>query len=285
MAKPKGNPRLLGRRRKEREARAKAFERALMNWMRGFRAYKLRQATDRVQGRLSKQTQDEFFASKLAQALELYGVREFGDSVNAAAGDYILNPKAITAASEGKEITGQEGETIGVGTGIKWFYEYKQGVVQRVNDIMQDTANEVNNEVNEMLTQALSEVPQPSAGAFARRLRGELFQDRFVFSDHRASVIARTELTQAQNLGTFEGYKATGVKRIKWLAFSDGKSGDRHHERMNGKQVNIGEDFKTPLGNSMRFPGDSRAPIKETANCRCTVAAVIGRDEWKHDRG
>ena len=257
------NRRLLGQRWKQREVRGRALEKAVARWLASFRRYKLRQAREMIQGRFSKQTKDDFFAAELEQILSVYGVREFGDSVNAAAGNYIIEPKAITAASAGK------------GTNIKYFWEYREGVVQRVRDIMQDTTRAVNQQVNDMVTQALSEVPQPSVGALAQRLRDEVFEGRFVFSGHRATVIARTELTQAVNTGTFEGYKATGVKRLRWLAFRDNKSGDRRHNEMHNKTVKLGEYFETPLGNPMRYPGDPSAPIKETINCRCTVAAVI----------
>lgn len=257
------NRRLLGSRWKQREVRGRALEKAVARWLASFRRYKLRQAREMIEGRFSKQTQDEFFENKLAEILTLYGVRELGDSVNAAAGDYIVEPQAVTAATEGK------------GTNIKVFTEYRNGVLSRVRDIIDDTSRAVNAQVNEMIQEAVAEVPQPSVGALAQRLRDEVFEGRFVFSDRRATVIARTELTQAVNTGTFEGYRATGVKRVRWLAFRDGKSGDRRHDRMHNKIINVGEYFVTPLGNRMRYPGDPSAPIKETINCRCTVAAVI----------
>ena len=257
------NRRLLGSRWKQREVRGRALEKAVARWLASFRRYKLRQAREMIEGRFSKQTQDEFFAAKLEEILLLYGVRELGDSANAAAGDYIIEPRAVTDAAQGK------------GTNIKYFWEYREGVVQRVRDIMEDTSRAVNEQVNELITEALGEVPQPSVGAVAQRLRDQVFEGRFVFSDHRATMIARTELTQAVNTGTFEGYAATGVKRVRWLAFRDGKSGDRRHDRMHNKIINVGEYFVTPLGNRMRYPGDPSAPIKETINCRCTVAAVI----------
>ncbi len=262
MGRP--NPRLLGQRRKQREARAKAYEKALMRWLNSYRLYLQRAAIEAKTGRFRKDNKDAFFQEQLAAIMNLYGAREAADSANMAAGDVIVPGQAVTSATREK------------GTQIQWFWRQQEdGIIRRARDIAEDTKKKVNAQVNAIVAEALAEIPQPSAGGLARRIKAQAFEDEFVFSDKRAAMIARTELTQAQNTGTFEGYKATGVKRVKWLSFNDGKSGDRHHERMNGKIIEVGEMFETPLGNKMRFPGDSRAPIIETINCRCTVAPVI----------
>ena len=73
-----------------------------------------------------------------------------------------------------------------------------------------------------------------------------------------------------------------GVEVVEWLANTDGKSGDRHHEQMSGNQITVaamngndpGEWFLTPLGNRMPYPRWGGAPAKEIANCRCNLAAA-----------
>ncbi len=96
----------------------------------------------------------------------------------------------------------------------------------------------------------------------------------YAFSPERAALIARTETSIAENAGIFAGYEASGVEEIEWLAFRDGRSGDRHHERMHGKRVKLGDYFILPSGAQMMFPGDSDGPIGDLANCRCTSRAV-----------
>lgn len=96
-----------------------------------------------------------------------------------------------------------------------------------------------------------------------------------LFSPERAELIARTELNIAENEGIVEGYKSTGVKRLEWIAYDDGRTGVRRHNEMNGKTIEVGGMFTMPDGAKMRFPGDPNGPIRHLANCRCTVVPVF----------
>jgi len=163
---------------------------------------------------------------------------------------------------------------------LKIFTEAKKWATSRARHISADTRGMVTDSIMRVLTDAASEVPMPSTGEIARRIRTQFHGTDpkgrvFAFSPERAALIARTELAQATNTGTFNGYKAAGVKKIRWLAKRDGRSGDRHHERMHGEEIELGERFTLPDGTRMRHPGDPSAPIKHTANCRCAVRAVI----------
>jgi hypothetical protein len=79
---------------------------------------------------------------------------------------------------------------------------------------------------------------------------------------------------RAENQGRLAAYEATGVEELEWIAYSDGRSGDRHHERLDGVRIRRGETWRTPLGNRLRLPGDPSGPVEDTANCRCTMRPV-----------
>lgn len=152
-----------------------------------------------------------------------------------------------------------------------------------VQNIIRDSERAVRSQLRKLLLDASKERPTPSVQEIARRIRktylGTPGQDPIAsFSAGRASLIAQTEAVQSQNTGIVEGMKAADVSMLEWLAHVDGKSGDRHHERMNGKRVKMGEMFTTPLGNKLRYPGDPLGNIRETARCRCTVIPVIERN-------
>lgn len=100
----------------------------------------------------------------------------------------------------------------------------------------------------------------------------------YAFSPERASLIARTEMAQAENEGIVEGYVQTGVEGLRWLAYRDGRSGDREHDEMHRETTRIGVPFVLPDRTRMLYPGDPTAPIKHLANCRCTVAPVLFMD-------
>lgn len=53
-----------------------------------------------------------------------------------------------------------------------------------------------------------------------------------------------------------------------WRAAGDGRV--RHtHRALNGRAVGYYEDFQSPSGAVLMFPGDPSAPISETSGCRC----------------
>lgn len=160
---------------------------------------------------------------------------------------------------------------------IKVFQPLVDSIEAQAVAITEETKRIIRADVKRTIDIALREETQPSNAALARRIArtvytGEDGKGSFAFSFERANLIARTEMVQVENTGIVTGMQLAGVERIEWLAYTDGKSGNRHHERMDGKVIGAGEYFVTPLGNRMRYPGDPMAPIEETANCRCTVA-------------
>lgn len=244
--------RFLGAQAQHVESRSRALARLIAQILQRHAALIIEQEIGRD---VRKQDNEDDLRTELAELLRLFGLRQATDS-----GTNVLG--------FAPPLDGQA---------VQDFLADKEVLVQ---GIMDQTRTEVRSGMRELIASSLAETPTPSSGEVARRIRSQFFgpidQADFTVSSERAALIARTELVQAENSGIFAGYEATGVEQIEWLAYTDGRSGDRHHERMDGVVVNVGELFVTPLNNQMRYPGDPNAPIKETANCRCTIAPVIG---------
>lgn len=142
----------------------------------------------------------------------------------------------------------------------------------RVKRITRGAAKAVREKIREIMLKAEREVPQPSVAELSRRIRREV-ADLHIFSVQRAGLIARTESLQNQATGIYRGMQMAGVEEHEWLSSKNPDHGDRHHERMNGMVVKIGEMFTNPTtGRKLRYPGDPQAHISETANCGCTTA-------------
>jgi hypothetical protein len=153
--------------------------------------------------------------------------------------------------------------------------EIIESKIVAVQNITRETRERVQRVIRDILIAASTEQPAPSAQTIARRIRLAVDSDaQTVFSPERAITIARTELVQTENAAIHAAAADVGITEFEWAAYSDGKSGDRHHERLDGEKIKLGETFTTPLGNVMRFPGDPEAPIEDTINCRCALIPV-----------
>lgn len=250
----------LARRRKFVEARARAFGQAIQRWMtayvRDVIETELRRAgkgasvsMPRAKGKREQQKMER----DLARIFRTYSLRMVKDAGQSAVG---VRPSGGTQA-------------------VKDFLATKPIKITR---LAKATRDRVIKTVRDILIKAEDETPQPTVAQIAQRIRDKFDGDdsfAFTVTPARAELIARTELAQAQNTGIVEGYREIGIKRMEWLAYNDGRSGDRRHDRMDGQIVEVGKPFTNPTtGVKLRYPGDPSAPISETANCRCTVAAV-----------
>jgi hypothetical protein len=279
------------------DARAKALTAQLSRLLRGLAIVEARRIGRRLQAVGIKRTLDEVrkgrdedeaarIAEQIAEVLRSYGLQQMQDAgVSAAASAgvvWIAPPQTLIDFVASKDV--------------------------RIQAILEETRAEVRASVRDLLSHALAQDATPSAGTLARRIKNTFHgqegaggllrgieQDEikgilptarystadgtlYAFSPERAALISRTELSQAENTGIFEGYRAANVGEIEWLSLSRdaGAAGGRRHDMMNGKRTTLGVPFVTPLGNRMQYPGDPEAPIGETANCRCTHVAVLG---------
>lgn len=105
------------------------------------------------------------------------------------------------------------------------------------------------------------------------------YTDRYV--KHRSEVIGRTEAMRAVNQGNEETYRqaiADGTINAEqlsreWRTRIDGRE-RRTHFFLNGQKKGWGEPWVTENG-ELRYPGDPRAPAKETILCRCAILTRI----------
>jgi hypothetical protein len=145
---------------------------------------------------------------------------------------------------------------------------------RRAESVEIETRQEVYRLIRQTIEEAQRETPLPSSSTIARRIRDRM-SGLSAHSWERAFTIARTELGIAENTGIVEGYKATGVEALEWIAVTtDRRSGARKHWEMDGVIVPIGESFRLPSGVRVRYPLDPLGPVGEVINCRCSVAPV-----------
>lgn len=97
----------------------------------------------------------------------------------------------------------------------------------------------------------------------------------------RAETIGRTEALRAVHQGNEEAYRqaiedgtinAEDLIRT-WNTRIDGRERETH-ELLNGQRRNWGQVWTTRNG-TLRYPGDPRAPAKETVRCRCAIGTRI----------
>lgn len=102
--------------------------------------------------------------------------------------------------------------------------------------------------------------------------------DKFTqFSVGRAMLIARTEVQGASNYAAWATYGQLAVPFKRWVAVLDDKTRDTHAEA-HWQIQGIFDPFIIGAY-EMMYPGDPAAPIREVANCRCTIVP-----EWNPER-
>jgi len=88
--------------------------------------------------------------------------------------------------------------------------------------------------------------------------------------------IARTEVVSASNEGVNIGAdQLVGKKTKVWISTFDQRSRTDHME-MDGVKVPYNENFTTPKGNVMKYPGDQECgDASDTINCRCGYEVIV----------
>lgn len=140
-------------------------------------------------------------------------------------------------------------------------------------EIMRTTQVELSQKIERIIRDATSAAVEPSTRDLVLALREQITEVP-ALSWERAQVIARTELSIAENIGTVAQYEDAGVEEVEWLAYSS-PVWPRRHDLMNGERVKVGDYFTLPSGVKLRHPGDPLGPPGEVINCRCSTAPVI----------
>lgn len=226
---------------REIQRQAKPLAYRIWQWQKRYALMLLPELIGAIKGRVRKEELSPQ-EKELLELLETFGLRQ-------------INSKGIP-------------EELIKSSVVQQFLKSKKISVQSISGTTKDI-------LETAIRDALISNKDAPIGAVARALREDIKSSTGqVISFERANVIARTEIAAADNNGTLVGLQVTGVEYKEWMAFSDGKSGDRHHERMDGMKVPVNEPFITPLGNKLMYPGDPRAPVKDIAGCRCGLGAA-----------
>jgi hypothetical protein len=254
-----GQLRELNRANRKVEARSRGMVAALTQWLGRFGRLAADQEIGRVLGDVAKADPPtpEELERQLSVIFDRFGLAQLVDSGSETLQTRWVIPPSVRA---------------------NWI----ASKTSKIRLIVDETRRSIQESVRQIMLDAEQEEPRPTAGELARRIRmqfhGPVNQGSriFTFSPERAENIARTELAEAQNVGAFEGLQSVAAEEdeLEWLAYSDGRSGNRFHNRMNGKRVKVGELFRTPLGNSCRYPNDPRLPVADKARCRCSFRLV-----------
>jgi hypothetical protein len=251
------------------DAAATPYARALVRWAQAFGRREIARAVRDPAGYL-RTTKARGDVNELVRLLRLFGVR-WGRDVSPA----LLGGQSVADAVAGKPVR------------VRVFQQWIEGRLALAQGIAASIQERIRESVRTIVAE--SRADRATVGEVTRRIATQVHavepedgpeQGRvYAFSFARAETIARTELSQVENTARAAEFDATGEPgdEYEWLAYTDGRSGDRHHERMHRVRIPAGGRFETPLGNSVRYPGDPLAPIEETANCRCTWRRVPGR--------
>lgn len=175
-----------------------------------------------------------------------------------------------------KEIVLDAGETALADIGVELAFDIAHDAAIRfIEARSQRFAERVPDTVWRRLQESLSEGMSEGEGIPELELR--VINEMSDYIRSTAETIARTEVVGALNGGTLEGYRQSGVVKMKaWLAALDDRTRDSHivaHEKYNRDPIPIDDNFHLD-GGSGPAPGQIGSG-EEDINCRCTLTPVL----------
>mgnify|MGYP003145072514 FL=1 len=208
---------------------------------------------------------------RFLRVLTYFGIRQISDSGKEFAGSrWLIKPEFVSNYLENKILLIQQLDS-------QIEKEFKETVSSALGTWLEEDPQPTVNQISQRLRTWLT-VPNSDVSPRTLKPLGNKFTVGGLGS--RARMIARTEINAARNYGRVEAGKLTGRNFLLWIASQDGKSGDRHHEALDGQIVEQGKFFENPItGAKLRYPGDPKADSKfgvagEVINCRCSVRPV-----------
>lgn len=207
-----------------------------------------------VTAKLAKISDDD-----IEQIIEALGLADFGDLLP----DLIESLREMTVDQAGATVESlagylPKGDAYAAlleqanERAIDWAAEHAAELVTKIEETTR-------NELRSLLERALAD------GATNDDISSEI-SDAFLFSSERSDMIARTETAFAENQGTIEGWRATGIVEGKeWLP--DAEACPICEANAEQGVIPIDEDFDS---------GDDSPPAHP--NCECSMLAALVDD-------
>lgn len=147
-------------------------------------------------------------------------------------------------------------------------------LIQRGSDLI----GEVNSTTSNALRRALNEGASTGEDIDALIARvDDLFAQA---AEVRSAIIGDTEATALAGFGSLAGARQGGFEQKQWLTSHDQKVRESHR-KLDGKQVQLNELFRTDNGSAADYPGGFGDP-SEDINCRCAVRPVLPGEAKSH---
>lgn len=96
---------------------------------------------------------------------------------------------------------------------------------------------------------------------------------------NRSDVISTTQSNMHLNDSLDTQYKYNNIEFGRWIAILDDRTRPTHAAQ-DGLVRRLGDTFP----NGLRYPSDSRGPIEEVINCRCTLIGVSYQELTQTDK-
>lgn len=160
---------------------------------------------------------------------------------------------------------------------LKEFKGIERIADEHAREVMRATQRGVSAKIERVINEARAAAIEPNNREIAVQIKREL-ESAYEMSFERASMISRTELGIAENVGHIAQCEELGVEEIEWVAFKS-PQWPRRHDLLDGVRIRLGDTFEMPVsGAKLRYPGDPDGPAGEVIRCRCTTIPVVPDD-------